>query len=740
MSSSQVGQNRFLQAPASRLSFVFAATPNGYNTNSYNTNRLESASRATQQMQGQTRISKSSDGNTSLVGNRIQPKIESQLRGSTSSTRPTLVQSTIRSALISRANGQEQGSPLRNVTTTGNSRLPSPAQQASFCVRRSESQRARCGSQFGYQAQGTASKRPNFARRSSASVSIDTIENQADNETSMKQIEGMPPLKSESYISRLLMSTPGQTKTTPTTTTTTAKASMVSGSSQSCRVSGQSRSNNIKGLASIGTQSSTESGDSSNRKSSVSNSTSSESATTTNSMSGSKLPSASFRIKTETRTESVGEMKNIVANNSPSVSSDEDEDEDDEIEESESEESEDEEYEDDDPTDATSMTQSTGSSQANRRELNNMIQMLSSRSILNESDSSHQMASPNITGSALPKLKQTNGQSRLAKSQSSVLNNKNNIEGFSRATTSTTTTTNNSRLLIEAGSSGINTRLPVRRNSLKSGQQAMNSLDDESKIVNVRARPRSRIIFDPISSQFHLSEQPIDGSDEHRAGGLQSRSLTSSSSSSSVDFGNPSVDKFDESDHDEASMKLLDAQHQIITLKYFPRAEEELNKDNLEAKADNRERKSTKSPVGFALRSLFGLQSSASRESVDVCNGKGNNNNINNRKDIETSLVRRNSLRSEYKSGLSNGDTKVGGNLVSNAHQIGSDLLHKATKKLSASSSSLTSKFKFMPSSNSQANKSKLQSQQQEKGSQLVNMNNSQVSCRSRSHSLLSNL
>lgn len=127
-----------------------------------------------------------------------------------------------------------------------------------------------------------------------------------------------------------------------------------------------------------------------------------------------------------------------------------------------------------------------------------------------------------------------------------------------------------------------------------------------------------------------------------------------------------------------------------------------------------------KSPVGSALRSLFGLQSSSSRNSIHVVNNSGlvrNNscNNGNNKEKKVATIVRHGSLKSDSRlyiqdvherpieRKISLQDRSTSSNdystpVSTSKHHLGSDLFQRASKKLSASSSSLTSKFKFISS------------------------------------------
>lgn len=109
-----------------------------------------------------------------------------------------------------------------------------------------------------------------------------------------------------------------------------------------------------------------------------------------------------------------------------------------------------------------------------------------------------------------------------------------------------------------------------------------------------------------------------------------------------------------------------------------------------------------KSPVSSALRSLFGLQSSSSRNSVHVVN-----NNSSKGKEKVATIVRHGSLRSDPRSYIEAQERPIERKISlqdkspsssQTTRHLGSDLFQRASKKLSASSSSLTSKFKFISS------------------------------------------
>lgn len=149
-----------------------------------------------------------------------------------------------------------------------------------------------------------------------------------------------------------------------------------------------------------------------------------------------------------------------------------------------------------------------------------------------------------------------------------------------------------------------------------------------------------------------------------------------------------------------------------------------------------------RSPVGSALRSIFGLQPSPTRE-TQIGGGGGSRLGRSSSKNKVATIVRHASLRTdprfydhdyEFSTSASASESRPSrkdssSNVVQRSESInsnkphqslGSDLLHRASKKLSASSSSLTSKFKFISSSSSssQNNSSPIRSPIQNSGGQ----------------------
>lgn len=317
------------------------------------------------------------------------------------------------------------------------------------------------------------------------------------------------------------------------------------------------------------------------------------------------------------------------------------------------------------------------------------------------------------------------------------------------------------------------------------------------------SRPRSRIIFDPIKSEFHVScstDTSSDGSEQRdkdtvpevvaslncvRKGSL---TLDSEESSASNDGdnnqGHSSPDMaLDMNNIDESSLKLLEAQSKILSLKHLSVVRQVSDigdgKDKQGgqptiSQSDNPKMsmqeptpcqlppkgppppppstKRCKSPVGSALRSLFGLKPNSSATNKQQQQQNTSQLQQHTRIPVDTSanckkiatVMRHSSLRLDPRrqtivfSGrggipsiennsalkgavpvpksvsidggcapLSSMNHCLQGNPPQSqqlpqqhigSYSLGSDLLHRAGRRLSASSSSLTSRFKFIGS------------------------------------------
>lgn len=417
-------------------------------------------------------------------------------------------------------------------------------------------------------------------------------------------------------------------------------------------------------------------------------------------------------------------------------------------------------------TTMTQMSDSNMMLESANQELNSMIQMLSSNAILgdrmnrcdkdpnSESSTSYEndpkfqatnqeSTSTNIAG--LPKVK-----SKLIKSQSLSFNQR-AIESRRKGSNESSQLSGRSLiyqdlkrpsilrqksgLLADNSKESFQSSSTVSSGSLSTSTTSSSESTDQKQVQQgvhnkiKLARPRSRIIFDPTNNQFHVS---CNDSLEDR--------FCDDVATSNLDDGD-----------DEASIKLLDTQDRIGALKCLPRLEgnnfttgkneaehEEDESETIKRLKDcrgslqslimssqrnldpdkHRGEESTpsnsltsgqadsarhrKSPVGAALRSLFGIQSSA---------GSRNTSSSGEKKASKVAtIVRHGSLKCNVRSNYQNKpevtERKISlQNECSPHHEkapasavkhtnLGSDLLYRAGKKLSASSSSLTSKFK----------------------------------------------
>lgn len=426
---------------------------------------------------------------------------------------------------------------------------------------------------------------------------------------------------------------------------------------------------------------------------------------------------------------------------------------------------------DEDSTTATTLTQmsesnsTTNSRDVGHDEFNNMIQMLSSKAILGSgadatrdrleagvrpADNVTTQRPTMLVGKDLaeanlsqPGFKTTTDSTKLVKSQSLSFNshsNKNNNEQTRR-------------------------QMPVRH-----ADQSPYSNRSSGGGGHKLARPKSRIIFDPTSSQFHVScsiEDEDDGTynDEYSATINDDDGALSSSNSSNGDSSDENgligmepidslaldgCDQGTNNDQDEVSRSLLNTRSQIMSLTQKANRSNQENRNSIrrlnecrgsleslvrvappprplpdiprpelavhdfQSNSMDRTRR-TKSPVGSALRSLFGIgsnQQQSSNGSLD--SGPSASSVPTHAAKTGSSIVRHSSLRSdprlydnrfldskrEYStsSDTSAQELKQSSDTSSKpaSHHLGSEFLLKAGKKLSASSSSLTSKFRFM--------------------------------------------
>lgn len=315
---------------------------------------------------------------------------------------------------------------------------------------------------------------------------------------------------------------------------------------------------------------------------------------------------------------------------------------------------------DDDATTADSLTQTTSES-ANltlasaSQELNNMIKMLSSSAILADSE--------------------LRSRDRLASSQA-----------------------------VGARSTELQAREPRPKSKVLKSQSL--SFDQVSG-RQILARPSSRIIFDPTSSQFHISTVARGRPSEEQQSLASGTSFESSSSSDASTSPTASADR--------SAQLLLDTQQQIIGLKSLAGLDSEAEVEahslpvNLASICAPPVAVRRRSPVGSALRSLFGTSRHSSTSGPAMQESKANPRKV-------ATVVRHGSLRcpdsteiKERKLSLScsrAASPPVAGSRESSMNRytgLGSDLLQRASRRLSASSSSLTNKFKFISSAPSSA-------------------------------------
>lgn len=612
----------------------------------------------------------------------------------------------------------------------------------------------------------------------------DNDEDEEDHDMNNLPVESLPPLRSTSYISRLMTPNRDSPKTKTIEDTTRGETRSVAKPSQLVKplvarksTSGPGRSSSRTAAAATTTtttrgqdsSSDTTSHQSSSTDSSSMSSSCSSAATTTSdqhknqtyscSAATSRLPcpqaSADAR-RLSLQHSGYGSLNLKLrepatrASNTPTVQASENEasdGEDDEEEEDEEDDDDDDEDEgqEEDSTTATTLTDSTNIMSASvGHEFNNMIQMLSSRAILGGTDKAASAISREQSNlSQLPRVKKDS--SKVVKSQSHMSFNAGDNQQQSRQ-----------QPLMSRQQTG-------EPNYVISGQKL--------------ARPKSRIIFDPTSSQFHVScsiEDNCNDSNNNEDGELSSSGEDNSSDEiglSSMGLLEP-MDSFtgstaDTNDQDEVSKSLLNTQSQILSLTQqispnrdpmrrlserrgsleslvriaappskalpdIPRRPELTTAANYGLLSSSMDRnRRTKSPVGSALRNLFGFganqqqqQSTGDSESIarSAPARETTEYPVVPTRTKTATIVRHSSLRSDprlYNNRLLNTKSvereyskspdmqvqphretatsecgKSSANISS--HNLGSEFLLKAGKKLSASSSSLTSRFRFM--------------------------------------------
>lgn len=347
--------------------------------------------------------------------------------------------------------------------------------------------------------------------------------------------------------------------------------------------------------------------------------------------------------------------------------------------------------EDEDATSAETITDNANELNLDNanRELNNMIEMLTSSRILNESESSLS----------------SNRTANIHRRQSSVQTRLPEINQTRLATSAPSK-------ILKSQSLSFNGGAHCARRPLVGPQRL--------------ARPQSKIIFDPTNNQFHVSCNVTDSTatlnatnDDCSEMSYSDSTTTSSSNNNNNDIETKAPDSTqtdarcstttnDSPDDDESSSKLRDAQSRLYTLKYLPLQDDIVQdansndtdtikrlkdcKGSLESLITIRTTSSNAtyndspgpaneqqqqvaarqraSPFGSALRSLFGLHNNSnSLRPQTPPDERSTTDELRGRTNRVATIVRHASLRSDPR------------------------------RRLSASSSSLTNKFKYMMNS-----------------------------------------
>lgn len=581
------------------------------------------------------------------------------------------IPSTIGSALRRRQASPSGSSIAKPITSrlpsnlsSASSNIKSDVQQASFALRRSQSQRPNQATvanqhQQPQQPQNRQSTFSNssikFSPKSLTSRSKSQLEQEQssveddefETEDSSKCVESLPPLKSTTYITKLMNNSSRQesrdidAKSEPICTTNINNKSNLLTSNSFIN---SKPSQLVKPLMTKTSRSTTnetaqaEATKIDSTYSSVYNNSTSGKLNYSTKLPGSMLPSLASKLKNDSSSShkrlSLQPARYNSANrdNKPSnlvsasndhrkqqlSSSDHESDErinyednegdqeDGELEDGDERGDEGGENDDDDDDDATTAETMTQMSDSNmiltsaNQELNNMIQMLSSSAILGESGMME-----------LTSDRQDLGQRKLERI-SSLGSTSYKMKPSHQAALSTTKTTRLKNEVIKSQSLSFATNNSKQQKTISNGSKRkfLTKIDSQSSFRNNQysdrrnsqqcsnedlklPRPRSRIIFDPTNSQFHVSNfvtqddnnEEDDEYEEERYESVKCLSNNSSgddssSSTTNDDLVNPLTDSCgnqmnasqvcEYNDQDEASLKLIDTHNQIITLKYLP--------------------------------------------------------------------------------------------------------------------------------------------------------------------------
>lgn len=462
---------------------------------------------------------------------------------------PSTVSNALRSRQESSKISSRLPSPACGVSSFGSNYESSTrvgsSSSSSFCIRRSQSQRPT--TQLGYKRDTSSNFTAHLRLRNQAQQEP---EEEAEDESS-KCIQSLPPLKSASYINKLSSNLQSSNSTT---------------SSKVAKSPPEKPSQLVKPLPS-------------SRQTSRSASSNAQSSSESKKIPESRLNTFGYANKANSSSDATGGQQrgrrlslqhsgynsiNLKLNYSTPEQSTNGDHSEHEEQQSDSEED----NFDDEITTATSMTQTTSESnqmlsKANQ-ELNSMIQMLSSRAILAESVANDANDSVSLSSSSyengkkkIPKKCSVEQKSKIIKSQSMSFKSVADKPEYRRSSTKVAMKPTNKQVSVS-----YNRR---EQTITTTSYQPDSKLNSEPTYQSSKlARPRSRIIFDPTSSQFHVSctDDALDQME------------TELSQDSSTDTTNDALpDPLDEEDdddyQDETSLKLLSTHNQINELKYL---------------------------------------------------------------------------------------------------------------------------------------------------------------------------
>ena len=775
-------QSRLLQ-PASRLSFASPSSPSLGRVSGSATFQLQNSYSNPTTAPSSDHYQVASADISGLPAPR-QRLIQS------AGAEPLAVPSTVGSALRRRQPSPAAASPALN-------RLPSPALRAdsSYSVRRSQSQRPQAS--FGLQRPLASSTSGPFAFKLRAGGQQATSrleannraeEEEDDEEEAARAVESLPPLKSASYICRLSGEARGSqeagkvagetldasrakeprsepalrtARSSLAATTTTfgqlqKPSQLVKPLPSSTATSGGKRSLSSSRLAPAAAAASRQPERQTSQLSMLPSYGSSQlKPTATGRLGGlsSKVPApkeaaeqapnrrlslqpasrplqSRLKVQPASKNGKIEDVEDDVSDDyevDADGEGDEDQEEEDDGEEEEHDNDEEEEEATDEEDDATTATtiQTSDNSQgplaSASRELNSMIQMLSSSAILSDSD--RLISQANRRRSSV----ESSQQQRVPR--------------------------------VKSSNGPVMARQVLKSQSVSFGQSCVASRGNKS--IRSLPRPRSRIVFDPTSSQFHVScslddspptancqssESESDDDDdkdeslsleEQLAGDLLRPAGSATSGRDSIPVAGETNRQYPAVTRSlisaQSQLKCLprlgadqpDGRHDSDTIRRLKDCRGSLESlvtitsgqsgGQAEAQVEAQEPRRTpdsrrRSPVGSALRSLFGL----GQQQQPVADVASQRQPVAGSRKLAT-IVRHSSLRTDPRLGrLSPGgpstlDRKPSLGPVGEAapapeqplprSHLGSDLLQRAGKRLSASSSSLTNRFKHIISS-----------------------------------------